>query len=286
MKDQFFAVDEHDDITTVGFHRGERPAGADLSRIQGLWALLDAQKARASKVLVLRAPADLLTPSNLDAFLNTALAESEAVSLNRRSARADAARLYLTREENAFCRFIQQVQHIDAFVIGVLQGEVDLPFLGLALACDYRIVADDTVFVSRCLELGVPPVGALPWFLTRYLGHGMASRILLGCEPIRADRARDLGLVNEVVPLKDLERCVSEVATGFASKRRSALVATKRTLAATEGTLAEYLDEERRQHARCAREIASSRPVGGRPSASRSAGSGRVQVRARGSLEE
>ncbi|MBZ0270032.1 hypothetical protein K8I85_17915 [bacterium] len=264
MKSRIFTIDERDGVTIVGFHHREKLAGTDQSRIQDLWSLLKAQETRPSKVLVLQAPTTLLTTSSLDAFWAALLANSEAMPLGHSAEPADSARLYLAREENAFCEFIQRIRRIDAFVIAVLQGEIDLPFLGLALACDYRIVADDTVFVSRCLDLGLPPVGALPWFLARFLGHGKASEILLRSGPISAGEAHELGLVNAVAPSEDLEQLVLEVATDFASKPRSALVATKRTLAVAGSGLTEYLAEEQRQFHRCVRGLAVVRPGSGR----------------------
>ena len=244
----FFTVEERGDVRTVRFTHHQRLAGVELPQAQRLWALFEAQKARPSKVLVIEAPTQLLTPENLDAFWAGVLSRQQPGDAP--SPVAETV-MQLLREENALCYFIEWVRSLDALVIFVLQGRIDLPFLGLALAGDYRIVADDTVFVSRCLDVGLPPCGALPWFLTRYLGQGKASEILLKSRSIPAAEALELHLVDEVAPVVDLERRVRATAERFASKPRVGLVAAKRSMIAAEASLESYLGQERHIFEQC-----------------------------------
>ena len=248
-RSSLFTIDRREDVTVLRFTHRRKLAGTNLARISELWSFLDSQKEDPSKVLVMEYPTNLLTPDNLDAFWAEVL---KPRSVHENSADASVvASLYLLREETAVSRLIRSIREIDAFVICVLQGEIDLPFLGPALACDYRIAADDTVFVSRCLDLGLPPVGALPWFLSRFVGRGKAERILLEPASVLAEAAYDLGLVNEVVPLVDLEQQVLGTARKLAARSRAALVATKRSLIAAEERLDDYLATEMRLFQQC-----------------------------------
>ena len=244
-----FTIDRQEDVTVLRFSEHRKLPGTDLARISELWSFLDLQKESPSKVLVMKFPTNLLTPDNLDAFWADVLKPGSG-----REGSADVsvtAGLYLVREETAVSRFIQSVREIDSFVICALQGEIDLPYLGPALACDYRIAAEDTVFARRCMDLGLPPIGALPWFLSRFVGRGKAEQILLEPGSLSAQAAYDLSLVNEVVPLADLEQQVFATARGFASRSRAALVAAKRAMLAVDESLHDYLTTEMRLFQHC-----------------------------------
>lgn len=86
--------------------------------------------------------------------------------------------------------------------------------------------------------------GAVTWFLTHHLGPGKALEILLDPGLVTAEKARELRLVNEVVPAADLDRWALERAAKLAALPTTALVALKRSLVATARPLHEYLDEE------------------------------------------
>ncbi len=237
-----FTVDDRGDVRILRFLHHQNLAGTDLGRINELWSFLEDQQRDPAKVLVLEAPTRLLTPENLDAFWARVVGAEHAGAPER----SGVASLWMLREETALSRFIQAIREIDSFVICVLRGAIDLPFLGPALACDYRIVADDTVFVSRYLDLGIPPYGGLSWFLSRFVGQGKARQIQMSADPISARQAHRLHLVDEVVPLGDIEQRVLGRASRFAGKSRSVLVALKQSLVAGEKPLDEYLKEEMR----------------------------------------
>jgi enoyl-CoA hydratase/carnithine racemase len=84
-------------------------------------------------------------------------------------------------------------------VIAALNG----PCLGagfeLALACDLRVAAAGALLGLPEVRVGIPSViqAAL---LPPLVGPGRAAELLLTGEPVTAERARDWGLVNEVVP--------------------------------------------------------------------------------------
>ena len=84
-------------------------------------------------------------------------------------------------------------------MIAALNG----PCLGagfeLALACDLRVAAAGALLGLPEVRVGIPSViqAAL---LPLLVGPGRAAELLLTGEPVTAERARDWGLVNEVVP--------------------------------------------------------------------------------------
>jgi enoyl-CoA hydratase len=72
--------------------------------------------------------------------------------------------------------------------------------LELACWCDLRIA--DTTAVFGCLErrFGVPLIDGGTQRLPRIVGLGRALELILTARPVRAEEARAMGLVNEIVP--------------------------------------------------------------------------------------
>jgi len=66
------------------------------------------------------------------------------------------------------------------------------------------------VLVPAFPSLGAVPDGGLTYFLPHFLGIGLAQEFLFTNARIPAGRARELGLLNEVVPFSDLARRAAE----------------------------------------------------------------------------
>ncbi len=90
-------------------------------------------------------------------------------------------------------------------VLASLPGVAAGGGLSLALAADWRIAAEGAVLVPAFPGLGAVPDGGLTYFLPHFLGIGLAQEILFTNARIPAARARELGLVHEVVAGKELE---------------------------------------------------------------------------------
>ncbi len=76
--------------------------------------------------------------------------------------------------------------------------------LELAMACHIRIASDNARFGQPEVSLGVTPGYAGTQRLTQLIGKGKAIELLMTGAMIKADEALKLGLVNYVVPQKEL----------------------------------------------------------------------------------
>lgn len=139
---------------------------------------------------------------------------------------------------------ILKIKEIDQIVIHADGGNVLPLFLNISLACDYRIVADNTVFQNPCLEYGLVPKGGGAFFLSKILGAGGAYRIMLSEEDITAGEALKLGLVDEVVAFNQMRDAALKVAEDFARKPSRSLKCCKRLLNFSFKELREYLEYE------------------------------------------
>jgi enoyl-CoA hydratase/carnithine racemase len=114
----------------------------------------------------------------------------------------------------------------------------------VSLACDYRIVSDNTVFKNFHLELGLVPKGGSAFFLSKMLGFSKAYEILLSEEEITAQEALRLGIVDKVVTLSDLEETALKTAQHFTQKPTGSLLGVKRLLNYTIKEIEDYLEFE------------------------------------------
>jgi enoyl-CoA hydratase/carnithine racemase len=139
---------------------------------------------------------------------------------------------------------ILKIKEVNQIVVHADSGNVLPIFLNISLACDYRIVADNTVFQNPCLEYGLVPKGGGAFFLSKILGGSGAYRLMLSDEDIAAKEALKLGLVDEIVPFEKLRDAALKVAGDFARKPTRSLRCCKRLMNFAYRDLREYLEFE------------------------------------------
>ncbi len=98
----------------------------------------------------------------------------------------------------------------------------------LAQNCDLCVAADTARFAITEAKVGrgAPWAAPLPWLIP----PRAAMEILLTGEPVDARRAYELGLVNAVVPLEDLQETTQHLAERIASNAPLSVLAAKRTV--------------------------------------------------------
>ncbi len=74
----------------------------------------------------------------------------------------------------------------------------------LAMACQMRVASDNARFGQPEVNLGLLPGYGGTQRLPQLVGRGKALELLLTADPVKADEALRLGLVNHVVPLAEL----------------------------------------------------------------------------------
>lgn len=85
-------------------------------------------------------------------------------------------------------------------VVAAINGVVAGAGLGLALACDFRIVAEDAVFTTAFVKIGLACDAGTTLLLPRIAGYANALELCLTGERFDARRAQALGLVTRLVP--------------------------------------------------------------------------------------
>ena len=105
----------------------------------------------------------------------------------------------------------------------------------LALACDWRVAADDAKLGQPEINLGVIPGAGGTQRLARLLGPARAKDLVMSGRMVAADEALRIGLVDRVVPAPDVYTAARELVARYVSGPAQALRAAK---AAVDGGLA------------------------------------------------
>jgi methylglutaconyl-CoA hydratase len=119
-------------------------------------------------------------------------------------------------------------------VVALVQGPAFGGGVGLAACCDVTIAADAARFRLPEVQLGIVPAVISP-YVVEAIGARHARRLFLTGETIDAARARELGLVHEVVGPDALEARGLELAAAIAQGGPLALAACKRLIASVAG---------------------------------------------------
>jgi enoyl-CoA hydratase/carnithine racemase len=98
----------------------------------------------------------------------------------------------------------------------------------LAQSCDLCVAVDTARFAITEVKVGrgAPWAAPLPWMIPPRI----AMQILLTGDPIDAARAREIGLVNEVVPAAELAEATQQLAERIAANAPLSVRAVKKTV--------------------------------------------------------
>lgn len=115
-------------------------------------------------------------------------------------------------------------------VIAAINGGATAGGLDFALACDLRIASTKAKMGETYIKLGLNPGNGGTYFLPRLIGSGMAAEMALTGDIFDAQRALEIGLVNQVVEPEKLIDTAVALAARIAERPRLAIEATKQQL--------------------------------------------------------
>lgn len=162
---------------------------------------------------------------------------------------------WLTRELEAGANLAPGLERFQALTLGVVELEkpvvaaVTGPAVGfgadLALACDFRVLAESAYLQEKFVGIGLMPDGGGSYFLTRLLGPARALELLMLGSRIDAAQAVSLGLATSMTADADTERAALSLASSLASGPPLALARIKSSVHASSTELRAALLRER-----------------------------------------
>jgi 2-(1,2-epoxy-1,2-dihydrophenyl)acetyl-CoA isomerase len=131
-------------------------------------------------------------------------------------------------------RVILAIRHMAKPVIASVNGPASGAGFNLALACDLRIASADATFTESFVKIGFHPDWGGTYFLPRMVPSNIACELFFLGEPISAQQALDLHLVNRVVPADQLETETRALAERLRDGAAISIAAAKQAVYASE----------------------------------------------------
>ncbi len=123
---------------------------------------------------------------------------------------------------------IKQIRRLEKPVLAAVNGVAAGAGLGVALACDLRIAADNARFVVGFSGIGLAPDSGVSLFLPALIGVGRAAEFAFSNQPISAAQALEWGLANRLAPAAELAQQAAAWATDLANGPVQAMALAKR----------------------------------------------------------
>jgi enoyl-CoA hydratase/carnithine racemase len=195
-------------------------------------------------VITLARPEKLnaITPEMLDELLAAvdAVSRSETIGaavLTGRgrafSAGGDIAAMH-AMDETAFAATIARYMRVSAAfracprpIVAAIHGYALAGGFELAVMCDVRFAAAGTKFGLPDTPLGLSPTSGMTWLLPRIVGLGAAMYLTLSADPIDAEEAAAIGLVDRVTQAETVLDEAKDFARRIASYPRTGVEWTK-----------------------------------------------------------
>jgi enoyl-CoA hydratase/carnithine racemase len=207
-------VEKRDAIAKLTLSRPERANALNAQMLDEIKAAMDDIEGDGQSRVVIVTGAGKAFSSGFD------LKEQ----MERRPTGFDQWRAVLRKDFDTIMRF----WHCPLPTIAAVRGPCLAGACELAMACDITIATEDAFFGEPELKFGAGIVAMLlPWIA----GPKIAKEIiLLGDDRVPAARAREIGMVNRVVPDGELESTVMAMAQHIAAVDPGLIKQTKRAI--------------------------------------------------------
>ncbi|MFA5367521.1 MAG: enoyl-CoA hydratase-related protein [Dehalococcoidia bacterium] len=110
-----------------------------------------------------------------------------------------------TEPGSPVCEVIESVARLDKITVAVIDGDAFGEGLELALACDIRIASARSRFALPNVENGTIPSGGGTQRLPRLVGQAKTLELILTAKIINAAEAFRIGLIQKIVPSKNIK---------------------------------------------------------------------------------
>ncbi len=128
-----------------------------------------------------------------------------------------------------FHRMFRIMDRLGAATVASVYGSCLGGGCELAIFCDLLLASEDAKFGQPEIQVGVfPPIAAQ--FMPRIIGRKAAMDLILSGRIVSAEEARQMGLVNRVVPREDLESATTDFIKPYLKLSAEVLRITKKAV--------------------------------------------------------
>ena len=208
---------DDDGVAQLRLNRPESANGLDIPTLNALNAALVVCHGdkRIRSVLLSGAGANFCAGGDVHTFLS----------------KGEDLREYIRQATLLLQQAIGSMIHLDAPVVVAIQGfAAGGGGMGLVCATDIAFAADSAQFMVGATRVAMAPDAGLSVTLPRLVGARAASDMILANRVVKAEEAKAIGLVNDVVPAAELDSAALKYAQKLAKGAPRALAASKRLL--------------------------------------------------------
>lgn len=130
----------------------------------------------------------------------------------------------------SFNPIIRAIRALEKPVICAVNGVAAGAGANIAFACDLTIAAEEANFIESFARLGLIPDTSGTFFVPRLVGPQRATGMFFLGEKIPAARAKEWGLIWDVVPLAHLHEAALHLAKALATQATRGFGLTKRAM--------------------------------------------------------
>jgi enoyl-CoA hydratase len=134
------------------------------------------------------------------------------------------------RQRQVFDRVLYTLRQLRRPIIAAVHGMAYGGGCEIAISTDFIIASDNAVFGQPEAIVGLSAGGGSPVMLPQLLPRGKALQMLMTGEPITAQEAHRLGMVNDLYPRAELMEAVLGIAEKIANNSPTAVQAVKRSV--------------------------------------------------------
>jgi len=131
-------------------------------------------------------------------------------------------------EDEFIKSFVLELSKSSKVLIAGLHGSCVGIGITMVLPFDLRIAEINSTISFPFIKLGILPGLASTYYLPLLVGKNKAKELILTNASLSATEAKDIGLVNQVVPNGELEASLSKISLSFDDIQINALIAAKK----------------------------------------------------------
>lgn len=147
-----------------------------------------------------------------------------------KASQADPNRSFAESVRKRYNPLIKAMRELPKPVIGRINGVAAGAGCSLALACDIVVAAEEAKLIEVFINIGLVPDSGSSYFLPRLVGSAKAFELCTTGAKVSAQEALELGMVNKVVPLDQLDEAVKGYTDYYASAPTKAIGLIKKML--------------------------------------------------------
>jgi len=214
MKYETLLVESSGHLSTITFNRPDKRNAITTQMIAELQTALDEIEKTHTRVVILTATGKAFC-AGIDLELLQSIARQSA-SENQEDSRRIA-------------KMFRKIWSYSRPIIAAVNGHALAGGCGIATLCDFTLAVPEAKFGYTEVKIGFLPA-IVSVFLLRQIGEKRCRDLLLTGRLIEASEAKEMGLVNEIVPAENLMNRANELAETILAASPSSITRAKHLL--------------------------------------------------------